>query len=232
MKITMIHGQNHKGSTYHVSRLLAEKLGAADEITEFFLPGDLNHFCVGCYACIEADEACPFYTEKKVILDAVEMADLLIFTTPNYCLMPSAPMKAFIDLTYTYWMSHRPRAYMFHKKAAVISTTAGAGAGQAIKGITRTLFYWGVPYIKSYGISVQAMNWQGVSEKKRAKINKDISALAKKISRVKKTRVGIKTRFIFWMMSNMQKAGWSSSPTETEYWRANGWLDKKRPWNQ
>jgi len=48
---------------------------------------------------------------------------------------------------------------------------------------------------------------------------------------VKKTRVGIKTRFVFRMMSNMQKAGWNSSPTETEYWRENGWLDKKRPWN-
>ena len=34
MKITLIHGQNHKGSTYHIGRMLAEKLGG--EITEFF----------------------------------------------------------------------------------------------------------------------------------------------------------------------------------------------------
>lgn len=26
MKITIIHGQSHKGSTYHVARMLAEKL--------------------------------------------------------------------------------------------------------------------------------------------------------------------------------------------------------------
>ncbi|WP_010243966.1 NADPH-dependent FMN reductase family protein [Acetivibrio cellulolyticus] len=46
MKITMIHGQNHKGSTYHIGRLLAGKLAKEYEITEFFLPRDLNHFCL------------------------------------------------------------------------------------------------------------------------------------------------------------------------------------------
>ncbi len=32
MKITLIHGQSHKGSTYHVARILAEKIDG--EITE------------------------------------------------------------------------------------------------------------------------------------------------------------------------------------------------------
>lgn len=62
----------------------------------------------------------------------------------------SASMKAFIDLTFTYWMSHRPRKCMFSKKAVVISTAAGSGAKSAIKDISNTLFYWGVPYIKEY----------------------------------------------------------------------------------
>lgn len=34
MRITIIHGQNHKGSTYHIARMLAEKLGG--EMKEFF----------------------------------------------------------------------------------------------------------------------------------------------------------------------------------------------------
>ena len=50
----------------------------------------------------------------------VESADILIFTTPTYCLRASAPMKSFIDLTFNYWMSHRPRKCMFSKKAIVI----------------------------------------------------------------------------------------------------------------
>lgn len=230
MKITMIHGQNHKGSSYHIGRLLADKLAKEDEITEFFLPRDLNHFCIGCYQCIEDDTKCPYYTEKRIITDAMEKADMFIFTTPNYCMGPSASMKALLDLMFTYWMPHRPREWMFRKKAVVISTAAGAGTKQAIKSVTTSLFYWGVPYIKSYGINVQAMNWAGVKEDKKIKIEKDMIKFAKKFARVERPRVYIKTRFIFYMMANMHKAGWDSSPVERQYWEERGWLNKKRPW--
>lgn len=53
MKLVLIHGQNHKGSSYHIGRLLAEQF-SGNEIEEFFLPKDLEHFCAGCYACITA----------------------------------------------------------------------------------------------------------------------------------------------------------------------------------
>lgn len=42
MKITVIHGQSHKGSTYHLAHSLAEKLGG--EITEFFFRGISGSF--------------------------------------------------------------------------------------------------------------------------------------------------------------------------------------------
>ena len=230
MKITIIHGQNHKGSTYHIGKMLIDNLDSKKEIREFFLPRDLNHFCLGCYQCVEEEGKCPYYEEKLRIMQEVETSDLLIFTTPNYCLAPSAPMKSFIDLTFTYWMSHKPRASMFHKKAVVISMTAGAGAQKAIKPIARTLFYWGVPSIISYGISVQAMNWEGVSPKKKEKIENHMKALAKKLSRNRQPKVGMKTKFIFYMMSKMQKANWGSGPIEKQYWEDHGWLGKERPW--
>ena len=47
MKIVLIYGQNHKGTTYHMGRMLAEKLTTAENIKEFFLPQSLNHFCSG-----------------------------------------------------------------------------------------------------------------------------------------------------------------------------------------
>lgn len=71
MKITLIHGQNHKGSSYHIGRMLADQF-TESEISEFFLPKDLEHFCIGCYACIVEEEKCPFYKEKKRIMDGVE----------------------------------------------------------------------------------------------------------------------------------------------------------------
>lgn len=232
MKIVIIHGQNHKGSTYHISRMLSEKLAINDDIIEFFLPKDLNHFCKGCYQCIEDERKCPYYSDKKHILDAMEQSELFIFATPNYCMAPSAPMKSLLDLFFDYWMTHRPKEWMFSKKAVVISTTAGMGANASIKIVKKSLLFWGIPYIKSYGVSVQAMNWNMVKSKKKEKIEVDINKLAKKIDKVGMPKTGIKSKFIFNMMANMHGAGWDASPTEKQYWEKHGWLGKTRPWRK
>lgn len=230
MKIGIIHGQNHRGSTYHIGRLLAEALAEEQDIREFFLPRDLNHFCLGCYTCMDAEERCPFYEKKKIIADAMEAADALIFTTPNYCMAPSAPMKAFLDLFYQYWISHRPRKSMFSKKAAVISTTAGIGTGQAIKPIKRALAYWGIPYIKTYGLAVQASSWADVAQEKKAKAKRNMLALARKIEAQKCGKPSLYIRFMFHMMAFARKR--DSGSAETDYWRENGWLDKRKPWKE
>ncbi len=230
MKVVIIHGQNHKGSSYNIGRMIANKISGEEAVTEFFLPRDLNHFCLGCYACIDDDTRCPFYEEKNKIMSAVEAADVLIFTTPTYCMRASAPMKSFIDLTFNYWMVHRPRKCMFTKKAIVVSTAAGSGTKSAIKDITNTLLYWGVPYVLSYGISVQAMNWNAVADKKKKKIDKDTTKLADKVLKKRQVKAGIKTKTLFMMMRMMQKMGWGSSDAEKEYWEQKGWLGKGRPW--
>lgn len=230
MKTVMINGQNHKGSTYTIGRMIADKVGNGEDITEFFLPRDLDHFCLGCYTCIDDDTKCPFYEEKNRIMKEVESADLLIFTTPTYCLGASAPMKSFIDLTFNYWMSHKPRKCMFDKKAVVVSTAAGSGAKKAVKGINDTLFYWGVPYILTYGICIQAMNWKGVGKKKKQKIEKDVEKIARKLTKKKNVTPGFKTKLMFSLMRMMQKANLGSGESDRSYWEKNGWLDKERPW--
>ncbi len=229
MKIVTLNGQNHKGSTYRIGRMIADKIEGENEITEFFFPKDLPHFCAGCYQCIEDVTACPYYGEKQPIIDAIDAADILILTTPTYCLHVSAPLKSFIDLTFDLWMAHRPMESMFRKKAAVVSTSAGASTRSAVKDVQDALFYMGVPQILKYGMAVQAMNWQQVPEKKKAKIEKDTSAIAKRLSSCP-AAAGIKTRSMFFMMGKMHKKGWNSSPTETAYWKEKGWLDGKKPW--
>lgn len=232
MKIVLIHGQNHKGSSYHIGCMIADKIKCEKEIIEFFLPKDLNHFCTGCYSCIDDDSKCPFYPEKHRIMEAVEKADLLIFTTPTYCMRASAPMKAFIDLTFTYWMVHRPRECMFEKRAVIVSTAAGMGTSSAIKDIATALEYWGVPQITKYGISVQASGWNKVSDKNKAKIEKDTDRIAEKLSDKKRINVGIKTKVLFGIMRMMQKNDWGSSPAEKDYWIKKGWTKGKRPWKK
>ena len=106
MKIVMLNGQNHNGSTYHIGRMIADKIEGENEITEFFFPKDLNHFCAGCYQCIEDVSACPYYEEKKKIIETIDAADILIVTTPTYCMHMSAPLKSFFDLTFDLWIAH------------------------------------------------------------------------------------------------------------------------------
>ena len=55
MQIVMIHGQNHRGSTYHIGKMVADALGGT--VTEFFLPRDFGSFCVGCNNCFMKDES-------------------------------------------------------------------------------------------------------------------------------------------------------------------------------
>ena len=232
MKITMIHGQNHKGSTWHAADELLKNINVEHEVTEFFLPRDLNHFCLGCFACVKAREQCPFWEDKEKIDRALREADLLILTTPNYCMLPSAPMKAFIDLFFTNWMSHKPCAEMFTKRAVVISTTAGAGAKKATKPIANMLLNWGVPKVYQYGLAVNATGWATMPEKKKAIILKDMKALGKMLSTETKPGVGVKTRFLFRMMAGMQKKNWGAGPEEKAYWQEKGWLSGKKPWKK
>ena len=230
MKIVMLNGQNHKGSTYHIGRMIADKIEGENEITEFFFPKDLNHFCAGCYQCIEEVSACPYYEEKKKIIETIDAADILIVTTPTYCMHMSAPLKSFFDLTFDLWMSHRPMESMFKKKAIIVSTAAGTGIKSAMKDVEDCLLYLGVPEIYKYGMSVQAMSFDGVAADKKEKIEKKTAILARKLSKTTAPSIGIKTRFMFWMMGMMQKKGWNSSPIETQYWKEKGWFDGKNPW--
>ena len=83
LKAVIIHGQNHKGSTYHIAHMLAEKIEG--EITEFFLPRDFGEFCVGCNTCFSDEEKkCPHYDKLAPIPEAMEEADVIILASPVY----------------------------------------------------------------------------------------------------------------------------------------------------
>ena len=159
-------------------------------------------------------------------------ADLIVLTTPNYCMMPSAPLKAFIDLFYTYWLSHRPQEEMFSKRAVVISTAAGTGAAKAAALAANCLSNWGIPQVVKYGQNVHASGWETMPAAKKSRIMKDMEKLAKKLSQNKPVKVGVKTRVMFWLFGVMQKKNRGASPSEKEYWENKGWLSGKKPWKK
>ena len=228
MRIVVINGQNHKGSSWQMGQRFLAALGGTHTVTEFFLPRDLNHFCTGCCACLKARENCPYYADKKPLYDAISAADLLVLTTPTYCMLPSAPMKSFLDLFFTNWMTHKPFAEMFDKQAVVFSAAAGAGAKKAAKGVATNLKNWGIPRVKIYGKSIHAFGWDTIPAKEKAKIERDIARLAVSVAK-RPPRVGLQTKCLFRLYGGMQKAGFGAAPEEKEYWQNRGWLDGKAP---
>ena len=230
MKITIIHGQNHKGSTYHLARSLAEKIGG--EITEFFLPKDFGEFCVGCTACfMDSETKCPHYARLSPITEAMDEADVIILASPVYVMHASGAMKAFLDHYGYRFMVHRPEEKMFSKQGVVISTAAGAGTKGANKDMADSLFWWGVGKVYKHGTALFETSWDRVSEKKKQSEDKKLSALAGKIkARYGRVKPGIKTKMFFGVMRIMQKNGFNKA--DMDHWTAKGWTEKKRPWKK
>lgn len=180
MNITAIYGVQHKGSTYNTAQVFLSKLvGKDDTLTEFFLPGDMPHFCTGCFACFYKQDACPHNNAISPIRDALRDADLIIMTSPVYVYHASAQMKALLDHFGSQWMAHRPEEKMFGKQALVISTAAGAGTKSTNKDMKDSLDFWGVAKTYTYGKNIAAGNWNGVSDKIKAQIDSDAERICR-----------------------------------------------------
>ena len=230
MKITILHGQSHKGSTYHIARMLADKLEG--EVTEFFLPRDFGEFCVGCTQCFEQSETlCPHYEKLQPITQAIDQADVLILASPVYVYHATGAMKALLDHYGYRWMAHRPQEAMFRKQGVCISTAAGAGIKTTNRDMADSLFFWGVPKIYRYGVAVLETSYTRVNAKIKANIDRKTTKLAQTI-RLKHGRVkpGLKTKGFFAIVRMLHKIGWNEA--DIIYWKEKGWEEKARPWKQ
>jgi multimeric flavodoxin WrbA len=232
MKIVVLHGQMHKGSTYNITKLFLDKLSDENtEIAEFFLPKHMPSYCVGCFNCfMKGEDQCPHSGAVQPIAKAIEEADLLILESPCYVFGMSGQLKTFLDHMAYRWMSHRPHPKMFSKVGLVISTAAGIGTKKVTKALQDNLFYWGVPKIYRYGKSVGALSWETVNAEKKSQIEREVNQIAGKISRqLGRAKPGLKTKAMFKIMRMNQKANnWND--TDKGHWIKNGWLDASRPW--
>lgn len=228
MKITIIHGQSHQGSTYNIARILAEKL--TGEVTEFFLPKDFGEFCIGCTNCFAVSETkCPHYEKLSPITQAMDNADVIILASPVYVYHATGAMKAFLDHYGWRWMVHRPEEKMFSKQAVCISTAAGAGMKSTNCDMAHSAFFWGIAKTYKFGIAVMETSWERVSSKKKQKIEKKLDALKKKITKNQgHIQPSVKTKVFFAVMRQMQKRGFNEA--DASYWKDKGWTEKKRPW--
>ncbi len=228
MKITIIHGQNHQGSTCNIARMLAERLNG--QVEEFFLPRDFGEFCMGCTSCfMESETKCPHYEKLLPITRALDDADVIILASPVYVYHATGAMKAFLDHYGFRWMNHRPEEAMFKKQAVCISTAAGRGMKSTNQDMAHSTFFWGVARTYKYGVAVMETSWERVSAKKKQAIEKKLDLLAGKIvKRQGRISPSIKTKLLFYVMRQMQKNGWNKA--DADYWEKKGWTKKKCPW--
>lgn len=231
LKITMIHGQSHRGSTCHIAWMLAKKLAGTDgAVTEFFLPRDFGDFCTGCTACFMRSETlCPHYEKLAPITAAMDAADVIILASPVYVYHVTGAMKAFLDHYGWRWMVHRPEAAMFYKQAVCIATAAGAGTKSTLQDMAHSTFFWGVAKTYRFGLNVRATKWAEVDGGRKAAIDRRVTGLAQKIKQNHKhLRPGIKTKAFFNLMRFLQRRGWNEA--DQIYWHDRGWDGKARPW--
>ena len=221
MKITIIHGQNHQGSTCNIARMLAERLSG--QVEEFFLPRDFGEFCMGCTSCFMVSETkCPHYEKLLPITRALDGADVIILASPVYVYHATGAMKAFLDHYGFRWMVHRPEEAMFKKQAVCISTAAGRGMKSTNQDMAHSMFFWGVARTYKYGVAVMETSWERVSAKKKQAIEKKLDLLAGKIvKRQGKISPSIKTKLFFYVMRQMMKNGWNKA--DVDYWEKKGW---------
>ena len=232
MKTVIIYGTEHKGSNYNVIQLFKEQLNINEnELTEFFLPRDLPHFCRGCNTCfLRGEEFCSHQDYVTVIKNALNNAELIIFTSPVYVFHVTGQMKAFLDHFAFQFMAHRPNKLMFSKTALIVSLGAGGGMNSTIKDIADSLSWWGISRIYSFGFAARAAKWEEVTEKNRIKMERKIKSISDKIkTKINKPKFSIKTKFLFNINRLVQKSI-EFSPCDKKHWENNGWFGKNRPW--
>lgn len=228
MKTVIINGTNHKGSTEHIARGIAEKIGG--EITEFFLPKDFGEFCLGCTSCfMKSEDKCPHFQKLLPITKAIEEADVIILASPVYVYHVTGAMKAFLDHYGYLWMAHRPQEHMFKKQAVCVTTAAGSGMKSTIKDMSDSLFFWGVAKQYKLGLAIRAINWDSVTPKNKVLIERKSNKIAKQIqASAGKIKPGFKTRAFFFLMHLLERNGWNEA--DIKYWHEKGWTENKRPW--
>jgi multimeric flavodoxin WrbA len=232
MNIVAIYGSERKGSTYHIVQMFLERLRSEeDSLTEFFLPRDMPHFCVGCSNCFAKGEAhCPHHQAVAPIQEAMRKADLIIFSSPVYVLRVSGQMKTLLDHFAFQFMIHRPPEEMFSKTALVVTTAAGGGMRGVFKDIKPSLDMWGIGRVFFYGKAVFAADWHGVSDKKKAGIAKSVDRIAGRIKApAGKIRPRLKVRLLFHVFRAVHRKA-EFSAIDKAHWRDKGWLDKAKPW--
>jgi len=236
MRITVIHGQSHKGVTYTITHEVLKNLPAEkDGIQEFFLPKDGPAFCMGCNACfLKGEGHCPCADKVQPLAKALDWADVIILDSPNYVLEMSGAMKNLMDHFAYRWVTHRPSGIMFNKIGITISSSAGAPALHTVRSMAKQLKWMCISKVYLFPFTCNALGPNDLNPKKRAEMEHKAKQIAGKVKkRAEHPRTSLRSRLFFGIFRKMQSApGASWNPTDRDWWVKQGWTAKNRPWKK
>lgn len=229
MKIVVINGTEVKGCTYHIKEIFLEELRDSNEITEFYLPKDLPHFCCGCKNCfLKGDQFCPHAKYVEPIWSAILEADLLVFASPVYALRTTGQMKTLLDHLCVHWMVHRPEEVMFKKRAVILTNAIGIFNAGAQKDIATSLSWLGISDIKKLGIGLfEGVIWNELSDKRRNIITQKIKKVKEKYKKDRTVHRGFIVSAKFAMTKMMhQSIAKKENPlsVDNQHWVNKGWI--------
>ncbi|WP_303720729.1 flavodoxin family protein [Malonomonas rubra] len=151
MKLLHIYGSpRQQGNTADISAVfckVAERHGASVECY------DLNRLsyrgCQACFACKKSSERCVLQDDITPALDAIQEADVILFSSPVYYTDVTAQLKGFIDRTFSYFVpdywKHEKKSRLRPGKQLVFLLVQGATDEERFNDIFpryREIFSW------------------------------------------------------------------------------------------
>lgn len=234
MKITVINGTELKGCTYQIKESFLKPLREHSEITEFYLPRDLPHFCCGCKNCFFKSELlCPHAASTMPIWNAMLDADLIVFATPVYALRVSAQMKCLLDHLCVHWMVHRPDERLFRKRAVILTDAIGIFQSGAQRDLATSLMWLGISDVRKLGIGLlEGVFWEKLSDKRRKIIMDKTEKLARACAAAGQPHKVLRFRLLFAAMKKMHQKiadGEQTLSADNRYWAEKGWIKDNSP---
>lgn len=226
MNITVIYTSSRKArsSTYQIAQMLIKELLEDGTCFEFFLPGDMPHICMGCYACIHGKEqACGGAAAMAPILSAIDQSQLIVFCAPTYVFHIPGQMKALLDHFAYRWMVHRPDLSLMKKQAVIINTAAGGGMRSTVRDIKDSTENLGFARTHTISQSVWDYTWKDLPESFRRFIHRKVKCTARKVRHYSiHLTPSWKVRFLFTLYRFLHKHQ-KMSAVDDAYWQNQGY---------
>ncbi len=172
MKLVAIYGSPRKGgNTEVIADMLINELnkGLDLEIERFYIRDMKISGCIECYGCEETG-SCVLEDDMQAIYEALEGADLLIFSAPIFFYSFNAQAKAVIDRIQAFWVRKYILKKSPEKKVKGILVSAGGTKGKKLfDGALLTFKYFmdSMDGEVLYNLTFRGLDKKGDAEKNR-----------------------------------------------------------------